>query len=163
MMVGNRAGQTSQSYPGDGASAAQLSAHNSGARLGSRGLVAAALRQIAKWQERERERRELAMMSARDFGDLAVPPALVREELRRRPWQALSQGWNALAAASKRSWRMEANATGVGAPRSIGQADDFAIAVLFSLLGLYLTLWLLFQGGFALTAYTELGGLWPGM
>jgi uncharacterized protein YjiS (DUF1127 family) len=127
--------------------------------------VAAVLRQIAKWREQERERRELATMASRDFGDLAIPPGLIREELRRWPWQARSQGWNALATAAKRPWRTEAEAeaTNIGALPSIGHADDFAIAVLFSLVGLYLTLWLLFQGGFAGTAYTEVGGFLPGM
>ena len=152
----------SQPYPGDGASVPALPRRHRGARLGSSGLVAAALRQIARWRERERERRELAMMSIRDFGDLAVPPGLVREELRRWPWQAWGQGWNALAAASKWSWRA-AKATNTGAPQLIGQANDFAIAVIFSLVGLNLTLWVLFHGGFAGTAYTEVGGFLPGM
>jgi uncharacterized protein YjiS (DUF1127 family) len=117
----------------------------------------------AKWRERERERRELAMMSSRDFGDLAVPPGLVREELRRWPGQVWSQGWNALANASKRPWYMDAKATTHGALESIGRADDFTIAVLFSLVGLDLTLWLLFQGGFAGTAFSEVSGFLPGM
>ena len=162
MIVGNRAAQTSLPYPGDGPSAPPL-LQNSRARLGSSGLVAAGLRQIAKWRERERERCELAMMSTRDFGDLAVPPGLVREELRRRPWQAWSQGWNALAAASKRPWRTDAKATNTDVPQSIDHAGNFAIAVLFSLVGLNLTLWLLSQGAFAGTAYTEVGCFLPGM
>ena len=44
------------------------------------------------WQ-RERERRELAAMRSRDFGDLAVPPGLIIEELRRWPWQKSSPLW----------------------------------------------------------------------
>ena len=44
------------------------------------------------WQ-RERERRELAAMRSRDFGDLAVPPSLVIDELRRWPWQKSSPLW----------------------------------------------------------------------
>jgi hypothetical protein len=114
-------------------------------------------------RERQRERRELAMLSSLDFGDLAVPPGLIREELRRWPWQAWSQGWNALPAAASRPPRTEAKATNTGALQSIGQTDNFAIAVLFSLIGLNLTLWLLFQGGFAGTVYAEVGGFLPGM
>jgi uncharacterized protein YjiS (DUF1127 family) len=35
---------------------------------------------LATWREREGHRRELAKMSIRDFGDIAVPPSLIREE-----------------------------------------------------------------------------------
>jgi uncharacterized protein YjiS (DUF1127 family) len=38
------------------------------------------LRLLATWRERERHRRELSRMSVRDFGDIAVPPSLIREE-----------------------------------------------------------------------------------
>jgi uncharacterized protein YjiS (DUF1127 family) len=50
------------------------------------------------WWERERQRRELSMMRARDFGDLAVPPSLVIEELRRWPWQKPNSQWGEVAA-----------------------------------------------------------------
>jgi uncharacterized protein YjiS (DUF1127 family) len=52
---------------------------------------------IARWRKRERHRRELATMAARDFGDIAVPPSLIREEQARWPWQAMSPGWAALS------------------------------------------------------------------
>jgi len=46
----------------------------------------------ATWQ-RERGRCELAAMRNRDFGDLAIPPSLVIDELRRWPWQKSSPLW----------------------------------------------------------------------
>jgi uncharacterized protein YjiS (DUF1127 family) len=55
------------------------------------------LRLLATWRERERHRRELARMSVRDFGDIAVPPSLIREEQARWPWQAINRGWTALS------------------------------------------------------------------
>jgi uncharacterized protein YjiS (DUF1127 family) len=46
------------------------------------------LRRIFRaWREHERQRSELSKMCPRDFGDLSVPPGLVRDELRRWPWQ----------------------------------------------------------------------------
>ena len=42
---------------------------------------------LVRWRERERHRRELTTMSVRDFGDIAVPPGLIREEQARWPWQ----------------------------------------------------------------------------
>jgi uncharacterized protein YjiS (DUF1127 family) len=60
-------------------------------------LVVRFLRLLARWRERERHRRELATMSVRDFGDIAVPPGLIREEQARWPWQAINQGWAALS------------------------------------------------------------------
>lgn len=50
------------------------------------------------WRERELQRRELSTMSPRDFGDLAVPPSLLKEELRRWPWQKPSQQWSQIKA-----------------------------------------------------------------
>lgn len=47
---------------------------------------------IRIWREREQLRRELASMSQRDFGDLAVPAGAVRDEARRWPWQKVSLG-----------------------------------------------------------------------
>jgi uncharacterized protein YjiS (DUF1127 family) len=55
------------------------------------------LRLLARWRERERCRRELAAMTALDFGDIAVPPGLIREEQARWPWQAMSPGWAAIS------------------------------------------------------------------
>jgi uncharacterized protein YjiS (DUF1127 family) len=55
------------------------------------------LRLLARWRERERHRRELATMSAIDFGDIPVPPGLIREEQGRWPWQPMSRGWAALS------------------------------------------------------------------
>jgi uncharacterized protein YjiS (DUF1127 family) len=52
---------------------------------------------LRRWAERERERRQLAAMSARDFGDLGVPESLIRDELRRWPWQPTSPQWRAVA------------------------------------------------------------------
>jgi hypothetical protein len=34
------------------------------------------------------------MLSPRDFGDLAVPQSLVKEEISRWPWQQLSHQWS---------------------------------------------------------------------
>jgi uncharacterized protein YjiS (DUF1127 family) len=59
--------------------------------------VAWLLRFLALWRERERHRRELATMSVRDFGDISVASALIREERARWPWQAMSPGWAALS------------------------------------------------------------------
>jgi uncharacterized protein YjiS (DUF1127 family) len=55
------------------------------------------LRLLARWRDRERQRRELATISARDFGDIAVPPGLIREEQARWPWQPMNPGWAALS------------------------------------------------------------------
>ena len=55
------------------------------------------LRLLARWREREQHRRELAKMSVCDFGDIAVPPGLIREERARWPWQAMSPGWAAIS------------------------------------------------------------------
>jgi len=60
--------------------------------------VRATYRVLSGWWERERQRRELSMMRARDFGDLAVPPSLVIEELRRWPWQKPNSQWGEVAA-----------------------------------------------------------------
>ncbi len=49
------------------------------------------------WQ-RERERRELAALGSRDFGDLVVPPSLVADELRRWPVQEASPQWGEIVA-----------------------------------------------------------------
>jgi uncharacterized protein YjiS (DUF1127 family) len=54
--------------------------------------VKAIYRVLHGWWEPERQRRELSMMRARDFGDLAVPPSLVTDELRRWPWHRTRNG-----------------------------------------------------------------------
>jgi uncharacterized protein YjiS (DUF1127 family) len=65
---------------------------------GGAGLGAALIGWLRAWWRRERERRELAAMGVRDFGDLTVPPGLVREEARLWPWQKSSPQWAEVAA-----------------------------------------------------------------
>jgi uncharacterized protein YjiS (DUF1127 family) len=52
---------------------------------------------LRTWRRRVRERRELSQMCAHDFGDLAVPPGLIRDETRRWPWQKASPRWTEIA------------------------------------------------------------------
>jgi uncharacterized protein YjiS (DUF1127 family) len=59
-------------------------------------LFAAILDTLRQWRERSRERRELSQLTARDFGDLAVPPSLLANETGRWPWQKPSLGWGAV-------------------------------------------------------------------
>jgi hypothetical protein len=66
-----------------------------------RGLFDAVLRQLARWRERERLRRELAGMRGRDFGDLAIPTGLIEDERRRWPWQEWSSEWSVIALSRK--------------------------------------------------------------
>lgn len=49
---------------------------------------------VRAWRRRELQRRELSMLSPRDFGDLTVSQSLVKEEIRRWPWQKSSQQWS---------------------------------------------------------------------
>jgi uncharacterized protein YjiS (DUF1127 family) len=65
--------------------------------------VRATYRVLHGWWEREGQRRELSAMRARDFGDLAVPPSLVIEELRRWPWQKPNSQWGEVAAGRRNS------------------------------------------------------------
>jgi uncharacterized protein YjiS (DUF1127 family) len=51
-------------------------------------------RLLRTWRMRELQRRELSRMSPRDFGDLAVPRSLAKEEIRRWPWQKSSPQWS---------------------------------------------------------------------
>jgi uncharacterized protein YjiS (DUF1127 family) len=69
-----------------------------GGRIGAaaRGSAAHVARVFRGWRERERQRRELAQMSALDFGDITVPPCLQRDEVRRWPWQRPSAQWEEL-------------------------------------------------------------------
>lgn len=52
---------------------------------------------FSRWRERARLRREIAGMTLRDFGDIPVSPSVLREELRRWPWQDLCTAWGAIA------------------------------------------------------------------
>jgi uncharacterized protein YjiS (DUF1127 family) len=61
------------------------------------------IRLLCQWRKRQKLRRELSLMSPRDFGDLAVPPSLVRDELRRWPWQDQSREWGQLAPRRRRA------------------------------------------------------------
>jgi len=62
-------------------------------RLGISARLAATAATIVEavrdWRERERQRREMSQMSQRDFGDIAVPPAAIADEIRRWPWQRI--------------------------------------------------------------------------
>src|SRR6516164_2563066 len=49
---------------------------------------------LRAWWRRELQRRELSMLSQRDFGDLTVPQSLVNDEIRRWPWEKSSQQWS---------------------------------------------------------------------
>jgi uncharacterized protein YjiS (DUF1127 family) len=55
---------------------------------------AAVAQLLRRWWSRELQRRELSMLSPRDFGDLAVPQSLVKEEVIRWPWQPWSKQWS---------------------------------------------------------------------
>jgi uncharacterized protein YjiS (DUF1127 family) len=69
-----------------------------GRRIGTAvcGSAAAVARVLRGWRERDRQRRELSQMAAHDFGDIAVPPSLLREEVRRWPWQRPVAQWEEL-------------------------------------------------------------------
>ena len=51
-------------------------------------------RLLRTWKRRELQRRELSVLSSRDFGDLAVPQSLISEEIRCWPWQKWSHQWS---------------------------------------------------------------------
>jgi uncharacterized protein YjiS (DUF1127 family) len=67
------------------------------ARLRAPSAWAAVAQLLRKWWRRELERRKLSVLSPRDFGDLAVPQSLVKEEIGRWPWQQSSQQWSQVA------------------------------------------------------------------
>ena len=67
------------------------------ARTRAAALVAAIGEALRRWRTRQRLRRELAQMSPRDFGDLAVPPSLIKDELGRAPWREPSPQWRWVA------------------------------------------------------------------
>lgn len=69
-------------------------------RVDKRAGFGAFLTLLQTWHRRDCERYELARMRARDFGDLPVPPDLIREETRRWPWQKPSPQWGQID-----SWR----------------------------------------------------------
>ena len=48
---------------------------------------------LRRWRKRQQQRRELSMLKSRDFGDLAVPPALLANELGCWPSQPPSPQW----------------------------------------------------------------------
>jgi hypothetical protein len=56
------------------------------------------LRWLQLWGERERQRRELSMLSDRDFAALSVPKMLAAEEVRKWPWQKWHPQWEELEA-----------------------------------------------------------------
>ena len=61
-----------------------------------------AIRRLLRcWRERARERLDLSMLGARDFGDLAVPRSLIVDELRKWPWQRFSQQWGEIRSTSQ--------------------------------------------------------------
>jgi uncharacterized protein YjiS (DUF1127 family) len=66
-----------------------------------RGLFDTVSHQFARWREREGMRRELAQMRGQDFGDLAVSPALIKDETQRWPWQGWSPEWTTVARSQK--------------------------------------------------------------
>jgi uncharacterized protein YjiS (DUF1127 family) len=65
------------------------------------GCFVALAQRVAEWRERAHQRREIAVMRERDFGDIIVPPGLIVEEARRWPWQRFSIGWSAMSAAPR--------------------------------------------------------------
>jgi uncharacterized protein YjiS (DUF1127 family) len=60
---------------------------------------------LRQWRQRSRERRELSQLTPRDFGDLALPPSLLANELGRWPWQRWNAQWGAVC--ERRSARGE--------------------------------------------------------
>ncbi|HXO01628.1 MAG TPA: hypothetical protein VN900_06190 [Stellaceae bacterium] len=68
----------------------------------NKGQLARLVGMLRAWRRRERERRELAAMGRRDFGDLTVPPSLVADEVRRWPWQKPSLQWGQIETRSRR-------------------------------------------------------------
>ena len=79
----------------EGRASANTIAATARSRLASAWLAVARL--LRAWWRRELQRRELSMLSRRDFGDLVVPQSLVNDEIRRWPWQKSSQQWSQVA------------------------------------------------------------------
>ena len=63
-----------------------------GSRMASAWVVITRL--LRTWRRRELHRRELSVLSSRDFGDLPVPQSLINEEIRRWPRQKWNQQWS---------------------------------------------------------------------
>ena len=63
------------------------------------------LRSLRLWGERERHRRELSMLSDRDFAGLSVPKMLAAEEVRKWPWQKWHPQWQELEAQRRQAVR----------------------------------------------------------
>lgn len=59
---------------------------------GCAAAIASTVAVLRLWRDRERERRELATLSARDLHEIGASPSLVRFELRRWPWQTAVLG-----------------------------------------------------------------------
>jgi hypothetical protein len=72
-----------------------------------RGILRDILRLVGRWRERERLRLDLSLMRPGDFGDLAVPPSLVVDEIRKWPWQKWSPNWDEIRSAVSRGARSE--------------------------------------------------------
>jgi uncharacterized protein YjiS (DUF1127 family) len=79
-------------------------------QLVGRGTLRDILRLVRRWRERERLRLELSLMRPRDFGDLAVPPGLVVDEVRKWPWQQSGPNWGEIRSADSRGASGEARA-----------------------------------------------------
>ena len=80
---------------------------NATAQLRVLSAWAAIARLLRAWRMRELQRRELSTMSPRDFGDLAVPGSLAKDEIRRWPWQKSSPQWSQIT--NKRGGRYDGN------------------------------------------------------
>jgi uncharacterized protein YjiS (DUF1127 family) len=53
----------------------------------ARGIPAAVVHVVGLWRERHRQRRELALLCARELGDSGVPLDVISREARKWPWQ----------------------------------------------------------------------------
>lgn len=78
------------------------------------------------WRERARQRRALAVLRTRDFGDLSVPGSLLADELRRCPWQRFSAQWGEIhpAGAALRSDPVEPCSGAAPILRNAGYGDE---------------------------------------
>jgi hypothetical protein len=56
-------------------------------------------RLIKRWRLRARQRRDLSLLVASDFGDLPVSSILFTEELRKWPWQEFGPQWGEIRSA----------------------------------------------------------------
>ncbi len=81
---------------GDAAPWSEPLPHAEPARRSGRLAVLAGL--LREWRKRQRQRRELQLMPASDFRDVALPCGLADDEARRWPWQNASKEWSELEA-----------------------------------------------------------------